>query len=188
MPLPLFNCSGVEDEVCCEALWRIGEHILDIAFTALEGCTTPGTCKGPGLTKYIAFSDASTWCCDTVAVFMDGTSATTGSAASLQTGLQTSRIGLTTQWRVQLRESCYPTLDNEGTPTPKEYHFVNRHLYAHGEMMLRALQQAHEHKNLHPAGCAASAIRFFRPLPVQAYCVGWEAQVEVLSDWRQWWA
>lgn len=187
MPLPTPNCSGVEDEVCCEALWRIGNHILDLVWEPLMGCVRGGTCYGPGLTKYVSFSDAATWCCDTLSVSFDGINFTTGSAAALQSGTQNTRIGLTTTWRIRLMESCYPMLDDEGTPTPADYNFVNRHLYAHGEMVLRAVQQAHEQKNLHPAGCAVSALRFFRPLPVEGDCVGWEMQVDIFSDWTQWW-
>ena len=183
MPLPSPNCSGIEDEVCCEALWTMGNYLLDMVWEPLSTCLRGGTCYGPGLTKYVAFSDASTLCCDTLSVSLDGVGFTTGSAAALQSGIQNTRIGLTTQWRIRLLESCYPMLDDAGTPTPADYNFVNRHLYAHGEMIFRVLQQAHERKALAPGGCASSALRFFRPIPVEGDCVGWEYQVEVVTDW-----
>ncbi len=187
MPLPSFICSDVEDEVCCEGLFRWGIYLAELVATPLAECVTPGGCYGPALETYVSFSDASTWCCDTIGVSFVGIGATAGSALSLQTGLQGTRVGLTAQWAIRLMESCYPTLEDEGTPSPKEYHFVNRHLYAHGEMMLRAIQKAHEQKALHPAGCASSALRSFSPLPVLGNCVGWEARIEVTIDWRDFW-
>lgn len=160
--------------MCCTSLFDVAENILEIAHTAVVGCTVVD-CDLPGLAGYVSMG---TQIYDPLADYLVVSIGQVFPAPVNTTGgimhLPLYRVN----YQVKLLETGWPMPTGSGEeiipPPPDLVHHVTRHAYAHGEAMYRALANALVRKELNP-GCrdCFQAISPLTPVEPSGGTVGW---------------
>lgn len=147
MALPHEHCAP--GDVCCTSLYDVAENLLEIAHTAVVGCSFV-ECALPELVGYVSMGQRiEDPQADYLVVSLQSINPTQGDrAGNMQLPLYRATF------QVKLLETGWPMPHGDDEmiviPTPELVTNVARHAYAHGEAMYRALANALARKELNP--------------------------------------
>lgn len=182
MALPHEGCAP--GDVCCDSLFAIAENILEIAHTAVVGCSVTD-CELPGLAGYVSMG---TQINDPLADYLVVSVGQVFPApANNSTGVMHLPL-YRVSFQVKLLETGWPMPTGDGEeiipPPPDLVHNVTRHAYAHGEIMYRALANALARKQLVP-DChdCYQAITPLTPVEPSGGTTGWLCTITTGLDW-----
>jgi len=186
MALPDANCN-IPEEACCNALYETAVHLLNVVYPDLIDCIGEPECPVQSIQPFVQHGvEPDDPLCDTLIVYIVNISTSTGST-TLAGGLALAPKYRVT-YRMRLRESGWPmayAVDEQiYAPDPAVVNAIARHSYAHGERMFRSIANAHAQRALAPGSCSVVNIGEFRPVPVGAYCVGWEIDITLDVPWN----
>lgn len=177
MALPHEDCAP--GEVCCTSLFDVADHILQIAFCAVAGCSVV-ECDLEEIVGYVSMGERiEDPASDFLVVSLSSVSPSPGSAdqvGNMQNPTYRARF------QVKLSETGWPmpTGDEDEIipPLPSLMQNASRHAYAHGEAMYRALANALARKTLN-VSCADcyQQIEPLRPVEPSGGTVGWVTYV-----------
>ena len=177
MALPHEECAP--GDVCCTSLYDVACNILEIAHSAVVGCSTVD-CILPDLAGYVSMGRqiedpvADYLAVTLISVFPSPQSA--DQAGNMQLPIYRANF------QVKLLETGWPMPygDDEEilVPPPELVHNVARHAYAHGEAMYRALANALARKtlNLDCRDCY-QRIEPLEPIEPSGGTTGWQTNV-----------
>lgn len=128
---------------CCEALWAQGTALITAAGTALQECMETQACCDRAMRAFVSLGPPQVWQSDILVAYLEvpgfGYSPKSYDASGMFAGPPQMRAF----WRVYLIESGYPGLIERGdelyAPDDDLLHHANRHVYAHGEAIMRGL-------------------------------------------------
>lgn len=130
-------------EGCCEALWDQGIALITAAGTALQECLGTQSCCDRPMRAFVSLGPPQTWQSDLLAAFLEPPGYTYSPKSYGPSGNFAGPPQMRALWRVYLIESGYPGLvESNGGFYPAnddELHHANRHIYAHGEAIMRGL-------------------------------------------------
>lgn len=140
MPLPDIGCAP-EGEVCCDVIWGVAERLLTYVYNDLIACMPDDDCYGPALQAFVSHGEPQTAESDFLAVWLAYALPEFRDLVGGVSMVGPARVRAT--WAVRLIESHYPTFEADGDtivgPSLEQLHAINRHVYGHGERLLRAV-------------------------------------------------
>lgn len=140
MPLPTIEECQLEPDPCCQSIWRIADGLLQHVYADLIACLpTPAGCDAPVLDGFVSHGPPAVTTGDYLAVWVAGIQPDFRSLSPAGSIIGPAQMRAT--WNVRLLEEGYPSIEGGTTitePTVQYLNAVNRHLYGHGEVMLRS--------------------------------------------------
>lgn len=134
---------GDPGEGCCEALWEQGTLLLNVAGAALSQCLDTQSCCNNAMRGFVSLGPPAVWQSDILVVYLELPGFTSSPRSFDGSGQFAGPPQLRALWRVYLIESGYPGLTQDAqnyyVPNDDQLHHANRHIYAHGEALLRGL-------------------------------------------------
>lgn len=190
--MPLITSASpceVSDEVCCEVMFGIAEHLLESVSSALSPCYEDSECGGMP-TTYVTFGQGDDGVRDALTVAI--LSAAPSPSTLTGKGGTTMPLGLyRTLYEVRLRESGWPMAESSGgeilVPNPVTQMQAARQSFSHGEMMYRKLHSMLATRTLVPSTFPVVTNAIIGPmLPLQPLggVVGFFAQITIDMPWN----
>jgi hypothetical protein len=133
---PFGGCNPTPPPGDCGLLFDVGEAILGSAVLGLEPYLPTEGCNET-FDTYVSMGQPVAEFCDALSVNL----VSFGPSGTLRLSECSTGVwpDLVAEWRVELWENCYPTLDDAGNPpTFDALHQVNEHIYAHGLALYNA--------------------------------------------------
>lgn len=174
--IPFDNCSNGDGPDDCSTLADVGQALAAAALIGLEPFIPEGKC-GDDFHTYLSMGQPVAEFCDGLAVWL------VSFGPKSQPRVSDCAVGvwpvLRANWRIELWENCYPTVDGLGRiPTPDELDYVNRHVYAHGSAAYNAVMAGWYDKTmLLPSSVTGVEINQLTPAGPQGGAVGWKFDV-----------
>lgn len=169
------GCQPIEVPEC-NALFDMGESLLDAAYVGLQAFEFDdgSPCAGH-LDRVISLGQPSADLCDVLFAWVVNYGATNRDVGRAEFAAGGSLISPSWQptWQVELWESAYPTAEVPGgvqikLPSTERLHEINRLVYAHGIAMY--------HSVLEDVVCGSLRLSQLMPLAPQGGCAGWMFQ------------
>lgn len=174
-------------EGCCEALWDQGVLLINAAGTALGECLQTQTCCDRAMRGYVSLGPPAVWQSDILVSYLEAPGFTYSPKTYDATGVFAGPPQMRAMWRVYLIESGYPGLQQDAAnfyvPDDDELHHANRHIYAHGEAIMRGLVGSTELRRC--SGFTMRDMTFVGPTAgpeeegVTAWHAGWSIGVQL---------
>ncbi|WP_373067534.1 hypothetical protein [Gemmatimonas sp.] len=186
--LPYGNGCTPDGEVVCSSIFTVGESILNVALTAINGYPYADACDAPMVEGVVTIGRAVGYEPDMVTVALQNFGPSPRSRDDR--GNLPNRVMWRATWQIQLVESGWLTFleagDDEIVMAPSELIHANAaYSYSHAEMMYRALASAVLGRNIPGAcednGCFAD-LGDLVPIDPDGHTVGWETSCSVEID------